>query len=685
MTAALVRYLTLSSLCSPQLKFTKASLSRPTPSRGRRTRFHLGKITEGVPPLGTSWKAACRIIRTGCRMPGDGRPQLDGKPHADWGCMTISGKKGASALLSGQLDQRALVRLCGDVLFARGHLNIRCTDGPGDGGRDVHSLDRQANRHLAQCKFHEDPGKACSSADLSELPMAMTKLGYSRGTFVTNGRITPQGKREYLDSYPKLELEFLDGDSLSEEVLANPLLRVVWFDGQSIVRVNNAVIIPIIARSHDRDVPIHPLRYFNSPNPETASTFLAQRYPDLKFSLRDASAKREAFEPYRPPIAASMEEGMASVLRVMEVIAEGDILLSQISDVSRDVCKATLGWLGETIDGLTVRSGEARIGKAAESTEDTRFFSGAKGHSLIQTSQSGGEERAWFEAVPLDGWSNDTDARVTEADWIRVYCVDADFCVSYEIECPAGADLKAQRNALRQITLEGWRKSIFCLHPPWQAWAAPISAPDETVLWPWDGRILCGWFHRNLLGGPVLIPSEREEQFMEAPSEEAEGARLTKIRDYLMSAEGVEVIDPRKARHMVALVGNDPLEEEEHVRYRTAEVTTFPDDLPSPIDPRSRRFGFSVAWAVKAEQGACASFVKERLESCGIFDVATAVVESLEEFVALTVQLKPLEIGTQPTTEILCEIRREVEGWLATVGKARHVGVATGTMTCYPS
>jgi len=174
--------------------------------------------------------------------------------------MTISGKSGAGRVLSAQLDQRSLVRLCCDVLFARSHLDIRCTDGPGDGGRDIHSLDRKGSRHLAQCKFHGNMDQACSSADLSELPMAMIKMDYATGTFFTNSRISPQGMREYLDSYPNLSLEFLDGDCLAEEVLANPLLRAVWFDGQTIVRVNNAVVIPLIARLHDRDVPIHPLR-----------------------------------------------------------------------------------------------------------------------------------------------------------------------------------------------------------------------------------------------------------------------------------------------------------------------------------------------------------------------------------------------------------------------------------------
>ena len=118
---------------------------------------------------------------------------------------------------------------------------------------------------------------------------------------------------------------------------------------------------------------------------------------------------------------------------------------------------------------------------------------------------------------------------------------------------------------------------------------------------------------------------------------------------------------------MVALVGHDPFEEEDNVRYRTAEVTTFPEELPSPLDPRSRRFAFCVAWAVNAGQEACASFVKAGLKSCEIFASETAEVEPFEGFVALTVQLNLSGLGTQPTTEILGEVRKVAEGWLTSI------------------
>jgi len=59
--------------------------------------------------------------------------------------------------------------------------------------------------------------------------MAMTKLGYRTGLFVTNSRISPQAKREYLNDYPNFRLDFLEGETLAKEVLSNGMLTALWY------------------------------------------------------------------------------------------------------------------------------------------------------------------------------------------------------------------------------------------------------------------------------------------------------------------------------------------------------------------------------------------------------------------------------------------------------------------------
>src|SRR4051812_43147930 len=109
--------------------------------------------------------------------------------------MPLLGKTDIKQLLE-NLQPWMLVRLARDILTARGHTGVRAVDGPGDGGRDVHSLNRRGEKHLAQCKHHQDGDVTCSSRELAELPMALTKFGYASGLFVSNARISPQAKRE---------------------------------------------------------------------------------------------------------------------------------------------------------------------------------------------------------------------------------------------------------------------------------------------------------------------------------------------------------------------------------------------------------------------------------------------------------------------------------------------------------
>lgn len=232
--------------------------------------------------------------------------------------MSVSGPGGAASLLA-SLNPQALLRLANDLLFVRGHRSIRLTDGPGDGGRDIHSTLDRGDVHLTQSKWHKDIDQACSSDELSELPMAMTKFGYRRGLFVTNARISPQGKREYLDSYPGLALEFLDGETLAQEVLNNGLLRAVWLSNGRIERIDSAVFIPFIVRKHDRDVPVVPRRYFRTPDPTELLRYVKQNHPRLDFDIRSARSTAESFPHYRPPEWPSVEEGLSSHFEVTEV------------------------------------------------------------------------------------------------------------------------------------------------------------------------------------------------------------------------------------------------------------------------------------------------------------------------------------------------------------------------------
>jgi hypothetical protein len=340
--------------------------------------------------------------------------------------MAILGKVDVTRLISASLDAEALVHLCHDILFVRGHMAIRRTDGPGDGGRDIHSVTPKQKRHLTQAKFHSDAGLCCSSAELSELPMAMVKLDYSKGLFVTNARVSPQAKREFLDNYPKLNLEFLDGEALAEEVLSSSLLAAMWFDGASVADVNVSMVFPVLVRSHEGDKPI-PL---DDRDPARALECLRQRHPKLSFHFRTATSTTEPFGNYRAPEPLTIEEGVMGRLATTEITVTGKLLLANMPHVSESVAKAVLHWLDNFRSSFTVKVGEPYAVPLAGEQGGARILTGIRGYSLVGTPRGCGEELAWFGVGSSSPWSAESDARVSESDWIRLYDASLDCAMS---------------------------------------------------------------------------------------------------------------------------------------------------------------------------------------------------------------------------------------------------------------
>jgi hypothetical protein len=154
------------------------------------------------------------------------------------------------------LDERRLVDLCADLLTIEGHSEIKITDGPGDGQRDVHSKDMEGEGYLTQVKFHAEISRSVSAKELGEVVLGMARYGYRRGLFITNARISPPAKRDCLNSYPTYSIDFIDGWELVKRVFANLVLKAIWYDGVSLDRVSYALVVPTVARDLNNDKPL---------------------------------------------------------------------------------------------------------------------------------------------------------------------------------------------------------------------------------------------------------------------------------------------------------------------------------------------------------------------------------------------------------------------------------------------
>lgn len=367
--------------------------------------------------------------------------------------MALLGNTNFSELLAKNLDQDSLVSLCQDLLFRRGHTKIRRTDGPGDGGRDVFSVDPQGRSHLVQSKYHQKRDAVCSSADLSELPMALIKLGYTAGLFVTNSRISPQAKREYLDNYPNLELEFIDGDSLVAAVVSDVLLQAVWFDGASISKANAKLVFPLLIRRFPGDKPVR----LTSENAAAALASLHSKHPKCRFALVVSRSDLREFELYRPPDPPNMSEGMMGISDIIELHVEHGAEVAMASKLPKVICECLLPPLQATDSVFTLRVGQPWLLPLRETDHTARVVTNLDGLSVTMGPTETNKESAWFSCRTNHHWDAETDARATQADYIRLYSHELDCALSYEINCNTGNAPPNPLDAFDDVWKKSWR------------------------------------------------------------------------------------------------------------------------------------------------------------------------------------------------------------------------------------
>lgn len=187
--------------------------------------------------------------------------------------------------------------LIGDILyFSKGHRQVRIMDGPGDGCRDIKSVDKDGISVLTQCKFVGDPMKTIGSGDANEIIVALTKFGGQRGILASTGRFSPQLKREFTDNFPSLHLDWIEGTDVVDEVFSNPILFRVWVTGSAIGRETIFVKIPFLVRRGLDDTPVE------------------QADEDLGEGLLiegSCSVDIASLEPFRPPEEVGWTESFA--------------------------------------------------------------------------------------------------------------------------------------------------------------------------------------------------------------------------------------------------------------------------------------------------------------------------------------------------------------------------------------
>jgi hypothetical protein len=565
------------------------------------------------------------------------------------------------ASLTGKLNARRLARLAADLLWVQGFREIRIVDGPGDGGRDVHAVSPRGIPALVQCKYHQDPTRTCSSRELGELPLALIKLKCRMGMFVTNAAISPQGKREYLNDYPDLALVFLDGDELARVVLQHPILKALWFDGDSLTTSGISTSFPCIVRVHDGDASL----LLTDAEAEEVARRLTADSGDLNLTVTASTVREVDFEPYRYPQPFTAEEGASPFSRGHEIRILGELDLHVLSEMGSRIAHVICAVVTPRFAGTTVRVGRPRIVPLAGPAHGKDIFVDIDPFSAVRTEDCEPTDEISFLEIGDSTWTSTTDARVSEASEIRLYEPTLDVCSTYEVRGrPSLGGFALTRTALENFKAQ-WRESVFVLAAPDFDWKqASVPDPDDSALWPWDGRNIFAWFSGNVDGG-LVVPRSINEPHPFTGLDDARLAELRKIRASLDAIEGVELVDAEKARYMVALVARDQCDMPEQVIHDTASVATFPANLPSPVLPSSRNFEVLAAWSF-LDQNAVPP-IDELTAEVGTPSIGPLVVSRDDGYLLARWAASPSLLRTLSTATILSRISSDLESELIRV------------------
>lgn len=509
--------------------------------------------------------------------------------------MSVIGITRESKRFLESLDECKLIDLFADLLTLEGHKKIRITDGPGDGGRDIHSLDENEEKCLTQSKFHSDISKSISARTLGELVSSMVRLGYKRGIFLTNAKISPPAKRDCLDSYPGYSIDFVDGRELINRVFDNLVLKAIWFDGKSIDTVNFALIIPVIGRNLETDEPIS-LREKNGSN-----TRLKVGSNEGQFRYhRSITLSRLSFPAYRPPEVKTIESIMSGNIPSIEIVISGAIHLGDYDLILKKVIERTIRVIREKnkeLNHFALSFGVPFVAPLAGLHSGGRFqLEDVQPITIVSHNNQVEYEKDWLLPIKKKEWILPTFFQVSQMEYARWLNQKRDICFNLSVICSATERNKWVVDQRNEFHLEGWKKSLFVLVS--NKTLNVIQSNNECKspqIYSWNSESsLLTWPNPIYFEDSLVEIDEKNPQISYNPQIQKKYAKIQAIVEKL----GGTVIDPIKARHMMAVIDSDPFPASQNMEFRSVELAYETQNVPTPILPNTRQIRFTVCWLI---------------------------------------------------------------------------------------
>lgn len=519
--------------------------------------------------------------------------------------MPISGPSDKNAEFIASLDENKFVDCVRDILATKGHSDLKVMDGPGDGCRDIHSLDPEGKKHLTQCKFHGKKEKTVSSREIGELPLGMVKLGYLKGLFCTNAKISPQSKREFIDNYPDLLLDFWEGSQIPNEVFSNIVLRSIWFNGKSIDLVSYLVTIQALARDLVSSKPIDLSMAISG---EPSKILLTIDDVEVGVTFRESPLIFSNFEPYLPPAKRTIKEGWGWGL-CTEIVISGPIPIDQILKVQHKMAEVMIARIVKNVELKTqhfaLRLGTPQLAPLAGVEAGTRITLDYDPLTIVRHHDKVTSESEWVLPKTEAGWFPPRFMQASYANWVRWYHPGLDLCLDLKIISKPSQFFIGKIEEQYTFFQKWWNESLFALLAKSKVLefeAKGIPKPTELFEW-YEDQVLCSWQHGNLSSEirTMLIEFDDNDEDVE----EWQGVFDVDPAEYKISYEKSKsqillldgtIIPPSKARHMIAVVSGDPFPNQDLMEYRSVELMYTLGKIPSPISPSSRHANITIGW-----------------------------------------------------------------------------------------
>jgi hypothetical protein len=510
--------------------------------------------------------------------------------------MRVPGAKEKKVQLLQGLNESTFPYLVADILyFHLNHNSIKVTDGPGDGRRDIISHLQSGERAITQCKYHKDSDKSTGSRELDELPIALTKFDCRHGLFATSGRISPQGKREYIDQYKGFSLTFLEGDEIVDIVVAHPLLNAIWVRNNLISNLPKIIEIPFILRVGNKNinVPVD-IQDFNFPSNAI----------EIKF-LRGVFDK-PLFHPYREPFIPTAHDFIAGN-NLMCDCAEisGNVWTFEIPTLKKAILRNIRNDLPKTVSPFIVRFGKPRLknykGEETITVEDipAESFVIRNDHPIYREKD--------YIVFKMDGWSYPSRMSALYHDWAGWLNEEANCILFLQILTENKPGLSMPGDVLLHYEMLWLEDSVFCIQKE-ESQSVAIekysSVKPDAIIQICQGVYLIGWLHPYLTEERPNMFSIEYDFDNDCYKWEKEKICMEFSKRTVQAKALINSYGSKQASSDFALAisidNNTPFVNiKGKFEYMTADLVHFFDQTISPVDLNGRKLLFVSSYKSK--------------------------------------------------------------------------------------